>query len=272
MQFGTRVVTGAVAGAAILGAAPVGAVLGAVGAVIGTLGGAAFRGSLAKSFGKDPPAAFIEDAVAIGGGRFRRRGVGEMMKRFDAIVIGGGQAGPSLAGRLSAAGMTVAMIERKLFGGTCVNTGCMPTKTLVASARAAHVARRAADFGVHFQGPITVDMKRVRERANTVSTNARSGVEAWVKGMKNVTVFEGHGRFESAKRVVIGKEVIESDRVFINVGGRARIPQLPGVRQDPVPHEHDHGRARRAPRHLVVVGGSYIASSSRRCIAASAAR
>src|SRR6187431_295056 len=115
--------------------------------------------------------------------------------RFDAIVVGAGQAGPPLAARLSGAGMTVAFVERHRFGGTCVNTGCMPTKTLVASAYAAHLARRAADFGILVDGPIQIDMRKVKARADTVSSNARTGVETWLRRMTGCTVFEGHARF-----------------------------------------------------------------------------
>jgi len=116
------------------------------------------------------------------------------IRHYDAIIIGAGQAGPALAGRLNDAGMKVAMIERKQFGGTCVNTGCMPTKTLVASAYAAHLARRAADYGVALQGPVGVDIARVKARADTVASNARHGVESWLRGMANCTVYEGHAR------------------------------------------------------------------------------
>ena len=119
------------------------------------------------------------------------------MTRFDAIIIGAGQAGPSLAGRLTAAGMTVAFVERKLFGGTCVNTGCMPTKTLVASAYAAHVVRRAADYGVISAAP-QIDMARVKARADAVSANARAGVERSLRGMARCTVYQGQAQFESA--------------------------------------------------------------------------
>src|SRR5215207_8861181 len=110
-----------------------------------------------------------------------------MTQVFDVIVIGAGQAGPSLAGRLTAAGMKVALVERKLFGGTCVNSGCIPTKTLVASAYAAHLARRGAEYGVAIKGPIGIDLKRVKTRADTVSTNARTGVEKWLRGMDGLT-------------------------------------------------------------------------------------
>ncbi|MGZ3475808.1 MAG: FAD-dependent oxidoreductase, partial [Polyangiales bacterium] len=139
------------------------------------------------------------------------------MKRFDAIIIGAGQAGPSLAGRLTAAGMTVAFVERKLFGGTCVNTGCMPTKTLVASARAAHVARRAADFGVVLGGGVEIDMKRVKARADKVRTDARRGVESHLVEMERCTVYRGAARFEGPKVVRVGDEQLGADRIFINV-------------------------------------------------------
>src|SRR3712207_4782860 len=151
-----------------------------------------------------------------------------MAQLFDAIIIGAGQAGPSLAGRLTASGMKVALVERKLFGGTCVNTGCMPTKTLVASAYAAHLARRGAEFGVG-TGPVTVDMKRVKARADTVSANARRNVETWLRGMDGLTVIEGHARFEGPDIIRVGDELLRAPRIFLNVGGRASIPDMPGV-------------------------------------------
>ena len=120
-----------------------------------------------------------------------------MLTQYDAIVIGTGQAGPSLAARLAKRGKKVAIIERKLFGGTCVNTGCIPTKTMVASAYAAHLARRAADFGVAIEGPVSVDMKRVKARKDEISGKSRTGVESWLKNLENCTVYEGHARFES---------------------------------------------------------------------------
>ncbi len=132
-----------------------------------------------------------------------------MSQIFDAIVIGAGQAGPSLAGRLAAAGMKVALIERKLFGGTCVNTGCMPTKTLVASAYAAHLARRSDEYGIAIESPITIDMKRVKARADAVSTNARVNIEKWLRGTDGVTVMEGHARFEGRDVVRVGERPAE---------------------------------------------------------------
>ncbi|MBM6596551.1 FAD-containing oxidoreductase [Microvirga pudoricolor] len=181
-----------------------------------------------------------------------------MIQSFDAIVIGAGQAGPSLAARLTAAGMTVAIVERKLFGGTCVNTGCMPTKTLVASAYAAHLARREIDYGIVPRGPVIVDMKRVRERADTVSRNARTNVETWLRRMKNLTVFEGHARFENPRRVRVGDETLEADRIFINVGGRASVPDMPGVGSVDFLTNTLMLQLDVVPEHLVVVGGSYI--------------
>lgn len=178
------------------------------------------------------------------------------MKRFDAIIIGAGQAGPSLAGRLTAAGMTVAVIERHLVGGTCVNVGCMPTKTLVASAYAAHLARRAADFGV-LTGPVRVDMARVRARASKVVHDARGLVEGWLRDLPRCTLIRGHARFEGPAVVRVGDERLGASRIFINVGGRAVVPAMPGV--DRVPHLDNSSLLAldRLPRHLVVVGGSY---------------
>ena len=152
-----------------------GVIAGIVGAIIGTFGGGAVRGRLAAAFGSDSPAAFLEDAVAVGAALLIVSSL--PMSRYDAIIIGVGQAGSPLAGRLTQAGLTVAIVERKLFGGTCVNTGCMPTKTLVASAYAAHLARRSADYGIVWDGAYRVDMPRVKARADSVSGNARRGIE-----------------------------------------------------------------------------------------------
>jgi pyruvate/2-oxoglutarate dehydrogenase complex dihydrolipoamide dehydrogenase (E3) component len=180
------------------------------------------------------------------------------MKRFDAIVIGAGQAGPPLAGRLTAAGLTVALAERKLFGGTCVNTGCTPTKTLIASARAAHVARRAADFGVVLEGAASIDMARVKARADAVSTTSRRHIESWLAGMERCSVLEGHAHFESANTLRIGDELLGAERIFINVGGRARKPPMPGIDEVPYLTNTSMLALETLPRHLVVVGGSYV--------------
>src|ERR1700743_1399841 len=156
-----------------------------------------------------------------------------MTQNFDAIVIGAGQAGPSLVSRLTASGMKVAIIERGKFGGTCVNTGCMPTKTLVASAYAAHLARRGADFGVMLDQPVRIDMRKVRSRAAAVSANSSKNVETWLRGMKGCTVFQGAARFEGPKQVRVGEELLSAASIFLNVGGRAIVPELPGVHEIP---------------------------------------
>jgi pyruvate/2-oxoglutarate dehydrogenase complex dihydrolipoamide dehydrogenase (E3) component len=140
------------------------------------------------------------------------------MTTVDAIIIGAGQAGPPLAGRLTGAGMKVALVERGLFGGTCVNTGCMPTKTMVASAYAAHLARRARDYGVVLEGPVTVDMAHVKARADAVVAGSRDGIERWLRGMPGCTVLRGHATFESPTEVRVGSDVLSAPRVFINVG------------------------------------------------------
>ncbi len=181
-----------------------------------------------------------------------------MAQNFDAIVIGAGQAGPPLVNRLTASGLKVAMIERGKFGGTCVNTGCMPTKTLVASAYAAHLARRGADYGVVLDGPVRIDMHRVRQRAATVSRNASNGVESWLRGMKGCTVFTGSARFEGPKEVRVEAELLSAPRIFINVGGRALVPDMPGVKEISYLTNSSIIELERVPEHLVVIGGSYI--------------
>jgi pyruvate/2-oxoglutarate dehydrogenase complex dihydrolipoamide dehydrogenase (E3) component len=181
-----------------------------------------------------------------------------MSKTFDAIIIGAGQAGPSLAGKLTAAGMTVAMIERHLFGGTCVNTGCTPTKALVASAEVAHQARRAADYGVRLQGEVSVDMRAVKKRKDEIVAASRNGLETWLRGMQRCTVFDGHARFESQREVRVGDALIGANRIFINAGGRASVPPTLGA--DTVPYLTNTSilEMDTLPRHLLVVGGSYI--------------
>ncbi len=181
-----------------------------------------------------------------------------MNRRFDAIIIGAGQAGPSLADRLTRAGMTTALVERKLFGGTCVNTGCMPTKTLIASAYAAHLARRGGEYGVVFDGPVRVDLGRAKARADAVSANARANIEAWLRGMPGCTVIEGQARFEAADTLRVGDELLTAPRIFINVGGRATVPDMPGIDRVPYLTNGSILALDRLPEHLVVVGGSYI--------------
>jgi pyruvate/2-oxoglutarate dehydrogenase complex dihydrolipoamide dehydrogenase (E3) component len=179
-------------------------------------------------------------------------------RAFDAIIIGAGQAGPPLAGRLVQAGMTVAIVERHLFGGTCVNTGCTPTKTLVASAEVAHQARRAAEYGVRIEGGISVDMRSVKARKDTIVAVSRNGIEIWLGSMKGCTVFKEHARFESAQDVRVGNALLRAQRIFINAGGRATLPDLPGVGRVPTLNNTSILELDTLPRHLVVVGGSYV--------------
>src|SRR5262249_53759118 len=151
------------------------------------------------------------------------------MQRYDAIIIGTGQVGPALAHRLAGAGQTVAVIERKFFGGTFVNTGCTPTKTLVASAYAAHLARRAADFGVKILCEIFVDMRAVKARKDHVSGLSRDGVERSLRNLKGCTVYRGHARLVGPRSVQVGAEILAAEKIFINVGGRALAPPIPGL-------------------------------------------
>jgi pyruvate/2-oxoglutarate dehydrogenase complex dihydrolipoamide dehydrogenase (E3) component len=176
---------------------------------------------------------------------------------YDAIIIGTGQAGPALARRLVAGGWNVAIIERKLFGGTCINTGCTPTKTLVATAYAAHVARRAADYGVTVSA-VNVDMKAVKARMDAVVGQFRHGVERSLKTLKGCTVYEGHARFVGPKEVQVGNEVLRAHKIFINVGGRAQVPPIPGIDRIPYLTNSSMMDVDFLPRHLIVLGGSYV--------------
>ncbi len=181
-----------------------------------------------------------------------------MPNHFDAIIIGTGQAGPSLAGRLTKAGLTVAVIERKLFGGTCVNTGCIPTKTLIATAYAAHQARRSEFFGFKLPGPIEMDMKAVKARKDSVSAASRTAIEDWLRTMERCTVYTGHARFESPNSVRVNEDLLTAERIFLNVGARANIPNMPGLDQVNILTNTSMLELDTLPRHLVVVGGSYI--------------
>ena len=180
------------------------------------------------------------------------------MPHYDAIVVGTGQSGPALARRLVAAGWKVAIIERKLFGGTCVNTGCTPTKTLIASAYAAHVVRRAADYGVRVEGTINVDMKAVKARKDAVVAPSRNGVERSLKTLQECTVYQGHGRFVAEKKVAVNDAELSADRIFLNVGARATIPTIPGLDQVPYLTNSSMMDIDFLPAHLVILGGSYV--------------
>lgn len=177
---------------------------------------------------------------------------------FDAIVVGAGQAGPPLAGRLTAAGQRVAVIERQHVGGTCVNYGCIPTKTLVASAHAAHLARRGAEYGVG-TGPVSVDMAKVKARKDDIMLNDRNGVQSWLDGMDNCTVFRGHARFTDPHTIRVGNDLLRADRIFLNVGGRAVVPDIPGLSEVEYLTNVSVLELDTVPEHLVIVGGSYIA-------------
>ncbi len=181
-----------------------------------------------------------------------------MTTHCDAIIIGTGQSGPPLAERLNREGMSVAVIERKLFGGTCVNTGCIPTKTLVASARAASMARRAADFGVLLEGSIRVDMRRVKARMKEVSGESSRNVTRWLEGMENVSLYRGHARFENENRIRVNGETIRADKIFINVGTRAFVPDMPGLDQVDYRTNSSMMEVDFLPEHLIIVGGSYV--------------
>ena len=181
-----------------------------------------------------------------------------MATTYDAIIIGTGQAGPFLAVRLAEAGMKVAIIERGLFGGTCVNTGCIPTKTMVASAYAARMARRAAEYGVGIEGQIHVDMKKVKARKDAIQAPNRAGIETMLRGAENCAVYTGHAHLESAREVSVGGERLSTPRIFINVGGRAVVPAMPGIDQVPYLTNSSMMGVDFLPRHLAIVGGSYI--------------
>jgi pyruvate/2-oxoglutarate dehydrogenase complex dihydrolipoamide dehydrogenase (E3) component len=180
------------------------------------------------------------------------------MPHFDAIVIGSGQAGPTLTSRLTGAGMSVAFIEREHFGGTCVNDGCTPTKTLVASAQAAHMARRAGEYGVRVPGPIAVDMKAVKARKDAVVGRSRAGVETWLRGMRGCTIFWGQGRFTGPKELAVNGESLTADKIFINVGARPTVPPIPGLDQIPYLTNVSMMAVDFLPAHLVILGGSYV--------------
>ena len=182
-----------------------------------------------------------------------------MKRKLDAIVIGAGQAGPSLAVRLAEAGQSVAIVERRGLGGTCVNDGCIPTKTLIASARAAWVARNASTFGVDIAGEVSVDMKRVKARKDAVVQDSRDSLAAWIAGTKGLELVTGHARFEGARAIRVGEHLLEAERVFLNVGARAIVPDIPGLLEGPYLTNGSMMDLDALPDHLVIVGGSYIA-------------
>ena len=179
------------------------------------------------------------------------------MKHYDAIIIGTGQAGPPLAARFASAGHTVAIIERHKFGGTCVNTGCIPTKTLVASAYAIRTARRGAEYGFA-TADVRVDIKRVKARKDEASARSTKGVEDRLRGTTNCAVIQGHARFQSANTVVVNDEVLHAERIYINVGGRAAVPEIPGIHDVRFLTNSSMMDIDVLPEHLIIVGGSYV--------------
>jgi pyruvate/2-oxoglutarate dehydrogenase complex dihydrolipoamide dehydrogenase (E3) component len=185
-----------------------------------------------------------------------------MSTHCDAVVIGSGQAGPFLAARLAGAGMRTVLVEKAHLGGTCVNDGCMPTKALIASARAAHVARRAEQYGVTIGGPIGVDMAAVKARKDRIVGQSIESLTRWLHNIPGLTLLWGHARFVGAHAVEVrgeaGVEVLEAPKIFINVGGRAVLPDWPGIRDVKVLTNTSMMELDRLPEHLIVVGGSYI--------------
>jgi pyruvate/2-oxoglutarate dehydrogenase complex dihydrolipoamide dehydrogenase (E3) component len=179
-------------------------------------------------------------------------------RHFDALVIGTGQAGPALAAALAAAGRKVAVIERGAFGGTCVNNGCTPTKAMVASAHAAHMARRGGDYGVEIACDVRVDMRKVRARKDAIVASSAQGVEKWMRSTENITVFQGHARFTAPKAIDVNGESLSGDLVFIDVGGRASRPSPGQAKGAPYLTSETVMDLDSVPDHLVVVGGSYI--------------
>jgi pyruvate/2-oxoglutarate dehydrogenase complex dihydrolipoamide dehydrogenase (E3) component len=181
-----------------------------------------------------------------------------MIQEYDAIIIGTGQAGPSLAARFDREGRKVAVIERHKIGGSCVNFGCIPTKALVASARAAHFARRASEYGIAVEGGVRADMKKVKARMREISGESNRGVTGWLEGMENVTLYRGHARLEGPDTVQVGEQLLRAEKIFLNVGARARVPDLPGL--DEIDYLTSTGLLEldELPEHLIVIGGSYV--------------
>jgi pyruvate/2-oxoglutarate dehydrogenase complex dihydrolipoamide dehydrogenase (E3) component len=181
-----------------------------------------------------------------------------MPEAFDAIIIGTGQAGPALAVRCGKEGLRTAIIERHRFGGTCVNNGCIPTKTLVASARAAHMARRAGEYGVVIDTPVRIDMQQVKARKDAIVQGSQDGVAQWLSGAPNVEVIRGHAQFAAPHVVKVGDRTLTAPKIFLNVGGRASVPDMPGIRDVPFFNNNSMMAVDFVPEHLIIIGGSYI--------------
>jgi pyruvate/2-oxoglutarate dehydrogenase complex dihydrolipoamide dehydrogenase (E3) component len=182
----------------------------------------------------------------------------ETLEDFDAIIVGAGQAGPPLAARLAGAGQRVVIVERHLIGGTCLNVGCTPTKTMIASAYAAHLARRGSDFGVHASGPVTVDLAAVQQRARDLVEPRRRAMEESLSGIEGCEIVRGHARFVGPREIVVGERRLRAHKVFLDVGGRASAPQWPGLGDVPWLSSTDMLSLKEMPRHLAVIGGGYV--------------
>ena len=177
------------------------------------------------------------------------------MRRFQHAILGTGQALGTLLGDLLPTGDSIAVIEGDRIGGTCVNTGCTPTKALVATARVAHMVRRAPQYGIHPNG-LEVQFEAVRARMNAIRDN--TGLASWISSARNVSLFQDWGQFEGPRRLRVGDETITADRIYINAGARPRVPEIPGLGNVPW---LDHGRLldlTEVPEHLIILGGSYI--------------
>src|SRR4051794_10143455 len=211
--------------------------------------------------GRSPPRQARPTPSFNGSGRRRRAIIADerepMSRTFDAIIVGAGQAGPSLAKDLDAAGMRVAIVERHLVGGTCVNTGCMPTKTLVASAYVAQQARRAGEYGVAVDN-VSVDYAKVMARAHKVTADARAKVAGWLDDLERGSFVTGHARLVGPHEIEVDGERLSAPRIFLNVGGRAVIPTVPGADRVPVLTNSSILALDTLPEHLVIVGGSYV--------------
>ncbi|HEX9156195.1 MAG TPA: FAD-dependent oxidoreductase, partial [Nitrospira sp.] len=183
-------------------------------------------------------------------------------QQYDAIVIGSGQGGTPLSIALAQAGMRTALVERKHVGGTCVNEGCTPTKTMVASGRVAYLARRAADYGV-YTGPISVDLLKVRQRKRDIVDSFRNGSQSRIEKTTNLELIFGEASFSDSKTVAVrtndgGQRAFSAKYIFINAGTRASRPKLDGLDSVPALDNISIMELDRAPEHLLVLGGGYI--------------
>ncbi len=177
---------------------------------------------------------------------------------YDAIIIGTGQSGPSLASRLTQAGRQVAIVERGRFGGTCVNNGCTPTKTFVANAKVAHMVQNAGTYGIHIED-FQIDMKKVKARKDAIVKKSSDGLREWLQNMDGCTVIEGHASFEGPNQVRVNNQTLEGKTIFLDVGGRASIPKIPGLDKIPYLTNTSVMELEEVPLHLLIIGGGYIA-------------